>query len=253
MKIIALIPARMGSSRFPGKPLEKINKKPMIGHVYENVKKCKLLDHVVVATCDEEIKEYIESIGGVAVMTSKSHERASDRCAEAMLKIEKSLETKFDIAVMVQGDEPMVHPDMITEALSPFETNTDVQIVNLVGKIKSDEEFNDRNCIKVVCDTQSNALYFSREPIPTIRNPEDQITKNKQICIIPFRREFLIKFNDMSPTPLEEIESVDMMRVLENGFKVKMVPTKYETYAVDTIQDLRKVEKLMFPETVTPE
>ena len=245
MKIIALIPARMGSSRFPGKPMKKISGKPMIGHVFENVKKCKLLDEVVVATCDLEIKEYIESIGGKAVMTSKSHDRASDRCAEAMLKIEESTKSEFDVAVMVQGDEPMVHPEMISKALEPFKTKNDVQIVNLMGVIKSEDEFIDRNCIKVVCDLDLNALYFSREPIPTNVNLGNNFSKNKQICIIPFRRNFLIKFNEMKPTPLEEIESVDMMRVLEHGFKVQMVYTSHETFAVDTIQDLEKVEKLM--------
>ena len=108
----------------------------MIGHVYKNVKKCKLLDKVVVATCDEEIKSYIESIGGDAVMTSKNHDRASDRCAEAMLKVEKSIGNKFDVAVMVQGDEPMVHPDMITESLQPFHGDNNIKVVNLQEKKK---------------------------------------------------------------------------------------------------------------------
>ncbi len=245
MKIVALIPARMGSSRFPGKPMEKINGSPMIGHVYKNVKKCKLLDKVVVATCDEEIKSYIESIGGDAVMTCKNHDRASDRCAEAMLKVEKSIGNKFDVAVMVQGDEPMVHPDMIAESLQPFHGDNNIKVVNLLGSIQTNAEFNDRNCIKVVCDCDLNALYFSREPIPTQSLMGDEIKKYKQVCIIPFARDFLLKFNNMEPTPLEEIESIDMMRVLENGYKVKMVPTKYQTYAVDTFEDLIKVQKLM--------
>ena len=109
----------------------------------------------------------------------------------------------------------------------------------------TDEEFNDRNCIKVVCDCDLNALYFSREPIPTKTQLGNKITKYKQVCIIPFARDFLLKFNDMLPTPLEETESIDMMRVLENGYKVKMVPTDHETYAVDTIEDLNKVQMLM--------
>jgi 3-deoxy-manno-octulosonate cytidylyltransferase (CMP-KDO synthetase) len=242
--ILALIPARMGSSRFPGKPMAKIMEKPMIGHVYDNVKKNKLLTDIAVATCDDEIYNYIESIGGRAVMTSDEHERASDRCAEALLIIEQEDNIRYDIVVMVQGDEPMLHPDMITEAVSPMLDDSEILITNLLGKIENQEEFEDRNCIKVVWDLNSNALYFSREPIPT-RSKTGNISMGKQICIIPFRRDFLIKYNGLKPTPLEIAESVDMMRVLEYGMNVRMVPTTYNTHAVDTPDDLRKVEKAM--------
>ena len=247
-KILALIPARMGSSRFPGKPMANIIDKPMIGHVYDNVKKNQLLLEVAVATCDEEIYNYIESIGGRTVMTSDKHERASDRCAEALLIIEQEDNIKFDIVVMVQGDEPMIHPDMISEAIGPMLDDSEILITNLIGEIESKEEFEDRNCIKVVCDLNSNALYFSREPIPTKSKLED-IPKGKQICVIPFRRDFLIEYNQLEPTPLEIAESVDMMRILEHGMKVKMVLTIYNTHAVDTLDDLKTVERLMQMET----
>jgi len=244
MKIISIIPARMGSSRFPGKPLAKINNKPMIGHVFDKVSKCKKLSKTVVATCDEEIFSYIHSIGGEAVMTSKKHERASDRCAEALKKIEKSGNTKYDIMVMVQGDEPMINQQMINEALEPFYNNPEVLVSNLISKIKSKSEFEDRNCIKVVCDKFYNAIYFSREPIPTL----SKINHNsmyKQVCVIPFRRDFLFEYNSLDPTPLEIFESIDMMRVIENGLKVKMIPTKFDSHAVDTPNDLKVVEKLI--------
>lgn len=244
LKILALIPARMASSRFPGKPLANILGKPMIGHVYERVVKSQILDKVVVATCDREVYSYIESIGGAAIMTGTHHERASDRCSEALLKIEEAEGCTYDIVVMVQGDEPMLHPDMIDEAIEPLLNDETIQVVNLLGEIKSFEEFEDRNCIKVVCDLDSNALYFSREPIPTFakgKKPEIR----KQVCVIPFRRNFLLEYSNMSPTPLEIAESVDMMRVLENGIKVRMAPTKHESWAVDTPEDLRRVEKLM--------
>ena len=244
MNILALIPARMGSSRFPGKPLAEILGKPMIGHVYERVQKCNLLTKTVVATCDEEIKDYIDSIGGETIMTSNKHERASDRCAEALGYIEKEDGVKYDIIVMVQGDEPMTHPEMITEAVTPMLSNSEILIVNLLGNIETTEEFEDRNCIKVVCDLEDNAVYFSREPIPT-REKIDIIPMQKQVCIIPFTRNFLLEYTDMSPRPLEIYESIDMMRVLEHGLKVKMVPTKYQTHAVDTPSDLHKVEWLM--------
>ena len=244
MNILALIPARMGSSRFPGKPMAKILGKPMIGHVYENVERCELLRKTVVATCDEEIKEYIESIGGSAVITGSHHERASDRCAEALEYIEYQDGIQYDIVVMVQGDEPMTHPDMITEAVTPMLNDPKILVTNLMGNIKSIEEFKDKNCIKVVCDQESNAIYFSREAIPN-QGKTQYFLMIKQVCIIPFTREFLLAYTRMKPTPLEVIESIDMLRVLEYGLKVKMVPTKYNTHAVDTSADLINVEKIM--------
>ena len=244
MNILAIIPARMGSSRFPGKPLEKILGKPMIGHVYDKVNQCDLLTKTVVATCDDDIKEYIESIGGEAVMTGDYHERASDRCAEALGYLEKQDGVKYDIIVMVQGDEPMTHPDMIMEAVNPMIEDQNILVTNLLGDIETIEEFEDRNCIKVVCDIESNAIYFSREPIPT-REKINSIPMKKQVCIIPFTRKFLLEYTEMDPTPLEIIESIDMMRILEHGLKVKMIPTRYVSHAVDTLSDLHKVEQLM--------
>ena len=243
MKVLAIIPARMGSSRFPGKPMAKILGRPMIEHVYESVSKCDLLSKTIVATCDKEIADFINSIGGKSVMTSDKHERASDRCAEALLSVEQNDGVKYDIIVMVQGDEPMTHPDMISEAVTPMLHDSKIIVTNLLGEIKSKDEFEDRNCIKVVCDLDSNALCFSREPIPT-RN-FGNVSMNKQVCIIPFRRDFLLEYTKLKPTPLEISESVDMMRILEHGKKVKMVPTKFQTYPVDTKEDLLRVEKLI--------
>jgi 3-deoxy-manno-octulosonate cytidylyltransferase (CMP-KDO synthetase) len=233
----------MGSSRFPGKPMANILGKPMIGHVYERVAKCDLLTKTVVATCDQEIMDYVESIGGQAILTSDRHERASDRCAEALSYLEEQDGIQYEIVVMVQGDEPMTHPDMISEAVAPMLKNPEIIVTNLLGEIESEEEFEDRNCIKVVCDLDSNALYFSREPIPTRKF--GKISIKKQVCVIPFTRDFLIEYTSLKPTPLEIAESVDMMRVLEHGLKVKMIPTKYITQAVDTLDDLKKVEELM--------
>jgi 3-deoxy-manno-octulosonate cytidylyltransferase (CMP-KDO synthetase) len=244
MNILALIPARMGSSRFPGKPMAPILGKPMIGHVYERVAQSPMLAMTAVATCDKEIFDYIQSIGGTAVMTADTYERASDRCAEALLKLEAMHGTRYDIVVMVQGDEPMTHPDMIAEAVQAMVDDPAVQVVNLLGEIKSATEFEDRNCIKVVCDLQLNALYFSREPIPT-RCKSDNIPMSKQVCIIPFRRDYLLEYTRLAPTPLEIAESVDMMRVLEHGMKVRMVPTRHNSQAVDTPDDLKRVERLM--------
>lgn len=244
MNILALIPARMGSSRFPGKPMAKILGKPMIGHVYERVSKSTLLNLTAVATCDKEIYDYVISIGGNAVMTKDTYERASDRCAEALEKLEESHNIKYDIVVMVQGDEPMIHSDMIAEAVQPMIDDPSIKVLNLLGTIKDFKEFEDRNCIKVVIDLNGNALYFSREPIPT-RFKGNNIPIYKQVCVIPFRREYLLEYTSLEPTPLEIAESVDMMRVLEHGMKVKMAPTKHTSQSVDTFEDLIKVENLM--------
>ena len=245
MNIISIIPARMGSSRFPGKPMADILGMPMIGHVYNRVKMSKTLNEVYVATCDEEIFNYIESIGGKAVMTSNCHERCSDRCAEAMLKIEESEGKKVDIMVMVQGDEPLTFPEMIEEAVSPMLNDDNVIITNLVADIDTVVEFEDPNEVKVVMDKNSDAIYFSREPIPSRKKGILNVPMQKQVCVIPFTRDFILEYNNMEPTPLEIIESVDMMRIIENGMKVKMVPTKYFTKAVDTTSDLERVVKLM--------
>jgi 3-deoxy-manno-octulosonate cytidylyltransferase (CMP-KDO synthetase) len=243
-KILALIPARMGSSRFPGKPMTELLGKPMIGHVYENVSKCKSLLDTVVATCDKEISDYIHSIGGKAVMTSNLHERASDRCAEALTVLEKQNNITYDIVVMVQGDEPMTCSEMIEESISALLLDSTVFVSNLLGKIETTDEFEDRNCIKVVCDQKLNALYFSREPIPT-RSKSENIPMGKQVCVISFTRNFLLEYIKMQPTPLEIAESVDMMRVLENGYKVKMVPTNFESFSIDVDEDKKRVEKYL--------
>ena len=245
MNIISIIPARMGSSRFPGKPMANILGMPMIGHVYKRVKMSKLLSEVYVATCDAEIYKYIESIGGKAIMTSDCHERCSDRCAEAMLKIEKQENKKVDIMVMVQGDEPLTFPQMIDEAVSPMLADDTMIITNLVADLHTVEEFEDPNEVKVVMDKQNNAIYFSREPIPSRKKGILEVPMKKQVCVIPFTRDFLLEYNEMEPTPLEIIESVDMMRILENGMKVKMIETSYETKAVDTQDDLDRVVEMM--------
>ena len=173
-------------------------------------------------------------------MTSEKHERASDRTAEAMLKIEQETSETIDIVVMVQGDEPMITPGMITESLEPFGL-PDVNVVNLMAPILNDSEFNDPNEVKVVIDKRNQAMYFSREPIPSKRKGVVDGPMLKQVCVIPFRRDYLIKFNQMEETTLECVESVDMLRVIENGDMVQMVMTDEETYSVDTQKELDAV------------
>jgi len=249
MKIIGIIPARMASVRFPGKPLAEINGIPMIGHVYKRSKMTKVLDEVYVATCDEEIFDYVVSINGKAIMTSDTHQRASDRSAEALDIIEKTNDEIIDIVVMLQGDEPMIIPEMIESAVEALKSDNSIDAVNLMAEIKTVEEWEDPNAVKVVVDNNNNALYFSREPIPSKKIYNGKITAFKQVCIIPFTREGLKSYLSLEETTLEKVESIDMNRILENGGKVKMVHTEHNTYAVDTKNDLIKVQKLMADNT----
>ena len=245
MNIIGIIPARMASSRFPGKPLAKIHGIPRVGHVYSRSKMSHTLENVYIATCDKEIADYSSSINAKAIMTANTHERASDRTAEAMLKIETETKQKIDCVVMIQGDEPMLYPEMINQAVAPLLQDKTIQVVNLMSKVKSKKEHKNPNEIKVVVDSSNFALYFSRAPIPSWKKGAKEIPIYKQVCIIPFTRQFLLKFNELDPKALEVAESVDMLRVLEHGYKVKMVKTQFETYSVDTPEDLAFVEKLM--------
>ena len=245
LRIIAVIPARMGSSRFPGKPMALIHGMPMIGHCYMRVSLCKDLNGVYVATCDQEIYDYIRSIGGNVVMTADTHERASDRAAEAMIQIEEVTGQRTDILVMVQGDEPMDTPEMISEAISPMLLDESIKVVNLASTIESLEEFQDSNTVKVVVDKHDKAIYFSREAIPSKAKWGGKLPMKKQVCIIPFRRNFLLEFNQLDETLLEKVESIDMLRLLENGEKVHMVTTRYNSIGVDTKAHLLRVEELM--------
>jgi len=245
MKAIAVIPARMGSSRFPGKPMAEIHGVPMVGHCYYRTSMCQDLLDTYVATCDLEIFDYITSVGGNAVMTSDIHERATDRTAEAMLKIEQELGQKVDVVVMVQGDEPMVTPEMISESLQPFSNDESVNVVNLMAHMDTVAEFEDPNEVKVVINKNNEAIYFSREPIPSRKKGTTDVPMLKQVCIIPFKREYLLKFNEMAETELERIESVDMMRIIENGDKVHMVMTEAKSLSVDTEEDRRNAESKM--------
>lgn len=240
MKTIAVIPARMGSSRFPGKPIAKILGRPMIEHIYKRVAMSKSLNATYIATCDEEIRQVAEDFGARVIMTADTHERASDRVAEAVAHLDA------DLIVMVQGDEPMTHPNMIDTAVEPFKHDSQLGCVNLVRRIEDEADYLDVNTIKVVMDRNNDALYMSRRPIPTLAKTGFADTvAYKQVCIIPFRLETLFQYTRLAPTPLEQLESIDMLRLLEHGLSVRMVPTEFNTQAVDTTADLLRVEKLM--------
>jgi len=246
LQAVAVIPARMGSSRFPGKPLARILGLPMVEHVYRRVAMCRLLQGVYVATCDREIYESVCGFGGESIMTSPTHPTASDRVAEAAQHI------SADILVMVQGDEPMVLPEMIDRAVAAMLHDPAIGCVNLVRRITEESEFLDPNTIKVVMDREGNALMFSREPIPTRRLLGfGSVHAFKQVCIIPFRRQTLLQYARVRRGVAELAESVDMLRLVEHGVKVRMVETEFDTHAVDTREDLQAVEKRMLRDALT--
>ncbi len=244
MKTIAIIPARMGASRFPGKPLHPILGIPMLGHCYFRTSMVPGLAETYVATCDQEIADYVSSIGGKAIMTSHSHNRATDRTAEAMLKIEADTGERVDVVIMVQGDEPLILPETIGATLPHF-ADPAVEIVNIMSRLRTREQFEDKNNVKVVINQHHDALYFSREPIPSPWRGIDHLPMYMQVGVIAFRRDVLIRFNSMPETALEKIESVDMNRVLETGGRICMVLTEAVTIGVDTPQEAEEVGRLM--------
>ena len=252
LKTVAIIPARMAADRFPGKPLAEILGMPMIGHCYHRSKLAKNVNSVYVATCDQEIADYITQIGGRAIMTSNQHKRATTRTAEALEHLCKENQASFDIVVMVQGDEPLICPKVIDASLTPFK-NHQIQIVNVMSETRSEEAVKDRNNVKVVVNRFQDALYFSREPIPSLWKQENDLPRFIQTGIIAFRPSALSKFNQMEESTLEKMESIDMNRVVEEGGKIRMIATKNETFGIDTPSELRLAERILERDPTTKE
>lgn len=249
--VIGIIPARMSSTRFPGKPLALIHGMPMIGHVFKRSAMARSLKKVYVATCDAAIADYAESIGAPAIMTSPTHMRATERTSEAVDHIERETGTAIDIVVLIQGDEPMVVPEMIDIAVEALVSDQRAQVVNLASPIQDPDDIINPDEIKVVTDTEGFAMYFSRSPIPHC--PMGRAAKaQKQVCIMPFRRVFLATFDQLAPTPLEIAESIDMLRIIEHGYKVKMVESQHQTVSVDTPADLLEVTRLLASDLLMP-
>ena len=240
MKVIGIIPARMAATRFPNKPMALIEGMPMIGHCYFRSKMSPLLNEVFVATCDQEIFDYIQSIGGKAVMTSEIHERATERSAEALINIENSLGQQIDIVVMIQGDEPLIDPQMINESVKPLLSGKN-QVSNLMASLNNLEEAKNPNFVKVVTSVNGNALYMSREIIPSPTKYKDSIQYHRQLGLIAFSRKAILKFIDLPTSRLEIIESIDMNRFLEHQFPIQMTITNFVADSVDTIEDLNIV------------
>jgi 3-deoxy-manno-octulosonate cytidylyltransferase (CMP-KDO synthetase) len=237
LKTAAVIPARYDSSRFPGKALVDILGKAMIVRVYQAVEKCEQIDEVYVATDDERIKKAVEAAGGRVIMTSDQHQSGTDRIAEAADQIEA------DLIVNVQGDEPLIEAQSITQALKPFRQENNLQMSTLKREINS-EAAKSPDLVKVITDYDDYALYFSRSPIPYYRdaNVKDQ-QYYQHIGLYVYRRDFLLKYAGMERTALEKAESLEQLRALENGYQIKVLETKAKLIGVDRKEDVELVEK----------
>lgn len=238
MKVLCVIPARYASTRLPGKPLSLIAGKPMIQRVYERACQAKIPYEVVVATDNELVKKAIDSCGGKAVMTSPDHPSGTDRLAEVAL-----MYPDVDVIVNVQGDEPMIPPEVIDRLAMCFEDDADLKMATM--KVKMDEEdYNNPAAVKVVTDMNGYALYFSRSLMPYPRNKPTDYKVFKHVGIYAYRRDFLLKYAALAPTPLERAESLEQLRALENGYKIKVLESDFQGIGVDTPEDLAAVNEL---------
>ena len=239
----------MGSSRFPGKPLEKLLGMPMVEHCFNRAKLSNCFEEVFIATCDSEISNLCKKINAKVIMTSSKHERATDRTSEAIRIIQKTSQLDFEVVVMIQGDEPLVSPVSLKRIVDEFDNNN--EIVNLISPFKDKESFADYNNVKVVFDKNLNALYFSREPIPSKWKGDETVPMYNQVGVIAFKKKTLENFLKLQETTLEKIESVDMNRLLEHGIKIKLVKNPNPTLGVDNKKELKLAEKLLFHDEFT--
>jgi 3-deoxy-manno-octulosonate cytidylyltransferase (CMP-KDO synthetase) len=240
MKILGIIPARYASSRFPGKPLVDISGKSMIQRVYEQAKKCVDVAEVIVATDDNRIFDHVQAFGGVAVMTADNHQSGTDRCAEVA-----SLHPEYDVIINIQGDEPYIDPEQITKLAACF-NDAGTQIATLIKKILTREELFNYNSPKVVINKLSEAVYFSRATLPHIRGQEPDnwlefYTYFKHIGIYGYRADVLQQITKLPISSLEKVESLEQLRWIENGYRIKVAETELETHAVDVPADLEKL------------
>ncbi|MEW5767696.1 MAG: 3-deoxy-manno-octulosonate cytidylyltransferase [bacterium] len=235
--VIGIIPARFGSTRFPGKALADIHGKPMIQHVYKRARQAKEMERVIIATDDERIYRAVASFGGEVVMTSPYHASGTDRVAE----VAESLPA--DMVVNIQGDEPLIKPEMIDEAVRPMKDNPRLEITTLKKEITWESEGHNPNVVKVVTNEAGFALYFSRSLIPYPRKREG-VRFYKHIGLYVYRRDILLGLSRLSPSPLEEAEGLEQLRALENGIPIKVVRTEHDSWGVDTKEDLERVKNL---------
>ncbi len=234
-KTVAIIPARMAASRFPGKPLIDILGMPMIEHVRRRVLLAGIFDEVWVATCDKEIQDVVEENGGNVVMTSDKHERCTDRVEEASRGIDA------DIIGIIQGDEPLIIPNFVNDLMGTMISDESIYCSNVVSEIEDKQDLINTDIVKAIINLNDEIMYFSRAEIPHFRE-RSSYTCFRQTGISAFTSEFLQTYTYMNQSPLEITESVDFLRILENGFKIKAIKTKFKTYGVDRKDDVLIIE-----------
>lgn len=244
-RILGLIPARYASTRFPGKPLADIGGKPMIQRVYEQV--AKALPNVRVATDDERIAEAVSAFGGRFIMTSDKHRSGTDRCAEALGIAQQQDKRDYDVVVNIQGDEPFIRPEQVSLLASAFE-DKEVEIATLVKKADNAEDLFNPNKPKVVMAVNGEALYFSRSPIPFLRGVDQKEWHTRHdffnhIGLYAYRTDILPRLTRLQPGTLETCESLEQLRWLENGFRIKVLKTHLESLSIDTPEDLENLKK----------
>lgn len=235
--VLAIIPARYHSSRLPGKPLLDISGRPMVEHVYRRAALARAVDGVIVATDDERIAAVVEAFGGVARLTSPAHLCGTDRLAEVAADLPCAL------VVNVQGDEPLLDPGLIDEVVAPLRADPSIQMSTAARPIRDDAELANPHVVKVVCDVAGFALYFSRAAIPCGRDRSASAAARAHIGIYAYRRETLLRLAGLTPTPLERTETLEQLRALEYGIRIKVSDTRYESVGVDTAEDLERVRQ----------
>jgi 3-deoxy-manno-octulosonate cytidylyltransferase (CMP-KDO synthetase) len=241
MKTVAIIPARYASTRFPGKPLTKIGGVTMIERVYSQASLAKTLSAVMVATDDQRIADAVNAFGGQVVMTRDDHRSGTDRLAEVVSRF-----SDIDVIVNVQGDEPLIDPHTIDSAVKPLLAEPDVQMSTIAAPITDPAEVNSPDVVKVVLDNKGFALYFSRSPIPHYRDAAPgERTYLAHVGLYVYRRECLLHIAGLTPTPLEQAESLEQLRAVENGIRIKVVTGKYRSIAVDRPADVVNVERVL--------
>ena len=240
MRIVGIIPARYGSTRFPGKPLAELWGKPLIEHVYQRAKRSSLLEEVVVATDDERIFRCVEGFGGRVLMTSPHHTCGTERIAEAARLLGLASE---DLVVNIQGDQPLVAPEVIEELVKPLLLSSEVPMATVAIPVENPEEIHDPHRVKVVLNREGRALYFSRAPIPYLRRPAKAPLYLRHIGLYAYRKGFLDVFVKLPPGTLEEAEKLEQLRALENGYPIAVSITRYDCPEVDTPEDLERIKQ----------
>lgn len=238
MKVLCVIPARLKSTRLPNKMLADVQGTPMIQMTYTRAKQCKTIDKLIVATDNQEIKSIVEAVGGEVVMTDPNIQTGSDRVAFVAKQF-----PEYNVVINLQGDEPFIKPEMLTELVSPYANGENPVMSTLAYELFFPEEYENPNIVKVIFDKQNYAIYFSRSPIPYIRQKGEKLPVLHHMGLYAYQREFLLKYTQLPQTPLEKTELLEQLRAMENGYKIKVIETKHRSFEINTPEELEQAQK----------